>query len=47
MLEVIMWTAEPASTREATKWVVKLIDITYTKSDLDKVSVAAVQIDKY
>ena len=35
--EVVMQTAEPASTREATERMVKTIDITYEKADLKQV----------
>ena len=36
MSEVVMKTAEPASTREATERMVKILDITYKKADLKK-----------
>ena len=36
MREVVMQTAEPASTREATERMVKTLDSTYTKSDLEQ-----------
>ena len=45
--EVIVQTAEPYSTREATERVLKMLNSTYVKADLDKVDAAAVQIDKY
>ena len=35
MSEVVMKTAEPASTREATERMVKILDITYKKADLN------------
>ena len=34
MREVVMQTAEPASTREATERMVKILDIAYAKADL-------------
>ena len=47
MQEVVMKTTEPASNREFTDRVVKILKSIYTKYDLDKVSEAAVQLDKY
>ena len=47
MQEVVMQTAESYSVREATDRVVKIIDSTYEKDDLDKVATAAFQLDKY
>ena len=41
-----MHTEEPASTIEATDVAVKIINSTYTKSNLDKVSEAAFPLDK-
>ena len=41
-----MQTAEPYSTMEATERLVKIFDSTYKKYHLDKVSAAAVHIDK-
>ena len=38
MRKVVMHTAEPASTREATERMVKNIDSTYVKADLKQVS---------
>ena len=34
----VMHTAEPASTQEATAWMVKILDITYVKADLKHVA---------
>ena len=34
MQEVVMQTADPASTREATEILVKILEITYAKSDI-------------
>ena len=42
-----MHYSEPVSARKATARVVKIIDSIYEKSDVDKVSLAAVQLDKY
>ena len=36
MREVVMQTAEPASTREDTERMVKTLDSTYAKSDLEQ-----------
>ena len=44
MYDVAMQTAEPASTREATKIMAKMIDIAYAKSDLEEVASNAVQL---
>ena len=38
MHKVVMQTAEPASTRETTERIVKILDITYTMADLNKVA---------
>ena len=46
MWEVVIQAAEPASTREATDRVVKIIHSTYAKDDLDKISEAEFQLDK-
>ena len=35
MHEVVMQTAEPVSTRDATERLVKILDITYVKADLE------------
>ena len=43
---MIIHTAEPDSTRENNERVVKILYNAYEKDDLDKVAVAAVQIDK-
>ena len=45
MRKVVMQTAEPASTREATGWMVKIIDITYAKADLNQVSNNGAQLN--
>ena len=42
-----MQTSEPASTRAATDAVVKILNSTYTKSNIDKVAAAAVPLDRY
>ena len=42
----VMQTVEPVSTREYTERFIKILDSTYKNDDLDKVSTAAVQIDK-
>ena len=38
MLQVFMQTADPASTREATDRLVKILEITYAKADLYQVA---------
>ena len=45
MHEVVMWTAEPDSTREATEILVKIIDINYVKADLKQVADNATQLN--
>ena len=45
MHEVVMQTAEPASTREATELMVKIIYITYVKADLNQVAVNATHLN--
>ena len=41
-----MHASEKHSTNKTTRIVVKILDSAYAKSDLDKVSVAAVQLDE-
>ena len=43
--EVVMQTAEPASTREATELMVKILDSTYVKADLKEVADNATQLN--
>ena len=38
MLKVRMHIAEPDSAREATEWMVKILDSTYVKADLKQVA---------
>ena len=38
MRELVMQTAEPVSTREATKRLVKILDITYSEASLEHVA---------
>ena len=45
MCKVIMQTAEPASKREATERMVKILDGTYVKSDLNQVADNATQLN--
>ena len=45
MRKVVMQTVEPASTREATGRMVKILNSTYEKSDLKQVSDDATQLD--
>ena len=45
MQKVVMQTAQPASTGEATQKFVKIVGSTYAKYDSDKVSAAAFQLD--
>ena len=45
MHEVVMQTAEPVSTREATEILAKTLDITYFKADLEQVAASATQIN--
>ena len=40
-----MQTVEPVSTREATERLVKILDSTYVKSDLEQVAANASQLD--
>ena len=47
MQEVVINTAETASTRETNDRLAKILESTYTKSDLDNIVEAAVQVDKY
>ena len=42
-----MQNAEPSYTIEATEIVVNILNITYEKSNLDKVAATEVQIDEY
>ena len=42
-----MQTAEPSSTRKDTGIVIKILDSTYAKANLDKVDADTVQLDKY
>ena len=46
MQEIVMKTAEPASTREVTERVVKILDHTYERDNLDKVAEDEVQLHK-
>ena len=46
MQEVVMHTSELSSTREAIEIVVKIIDSTFANTDIDKVNLATVQINK-
>ena len=46
MQEVVMQTSELSSTREAIEIGVKIIDSTYANTDIDKVNLATVQLDK-
>ena len=43
--EVVMYTVEPASVREYTKEMVKILDSTYAKADLKQVSDNKTQMD--
>ena len=45
MREVVMHTAKPASTREATERLVKITDITYAKVDLKQIADNATHIN--
>ena len=45
MLRVVMQTSEPASTQEATNWMVKILDITYKKADLKQVADNAIHLN--
>ena len=45
MREVVMQNSEPASIREATQRMVKIIDITYAKVDLKQVADNATQLN--
>ena len=45
MRKVVMHTVEPASTREATELMVKPLDSTYMKSDLNQVADNATQLN--
>ena len=45
MQKVVMQTAEPESIREATEIMVKIIDVTYAKIDLEQVSSNAVYME--
>ena len=45
ILEVVMQTTEPASTQEATERMVKILDITYTKAELEHVVSNASQLN--
>ena len=44
MREVAIQTAEPASTREDTELMVKILDSTYAKSDLEQVVANSSQV---
>ena len=37
MRKVVMQTAEPATTRESSEWMVKILVSTYSKADLEHV----------
>ena len=41
MCEVVIQTAEPASTQEATEKMLKILDSTYAKADLEQVATNA------
>ena len=45
--DIVMQNAEPAYTIEATDIVVNILNITYEKSNLDKVAATEVQLDEY
>ena len=45
MREVVMQTSEPASTREATERVVKILYINYMKAELNQVADNATQLN--
>ena len=45
MHEVVMQTAEPVSTRDATERLVKILDITYVKADLEYVAAKATKMN--
>ena len=45
MHEVLMRTAKPDSAQEVTKWMVKILDRTYAKADLEQVFINASQLD--
>ena len=45
MCEVVIQNAEPASTREATDILVKILDSTYVKANLKQVSANATQLN--
>ena len=45
MREVVMQTAEPASTIEATEWIVKIINSTYVKAELNQVANNSTQLN--
>ena len=39
--QIMTQTAEPIATREATEWIVKILDSKYEKEDLDQVAADA------
>ena len=43
MSKVVIQTVEPASTQEATEWMVKILNSTYAKADLEQVVSNAIQ----
>ena len=45
MRELFMQTQEPVSTRDDTKMLVKILDITYWKADLEQVSANATHMN--
>ena len=45
ILEVVMQTAEPDSTQEATERMVKTLDSTYTKAELKQVANNKIQLN--
>ena len=45
MCEVVIQTEEPDSTKQATKRMVNMIEITHSKSDLEQVSNNATQLN--
>ena len=45
MIEVVMHTAEPVSTRESTERLAKILDIIYAKADLEHVATESTQLN--
>ena len=45
MREVVMQTVEPASTKESTERLVKILDSTYAKADVKQVANKATQMN--